>query len=169
MPESSPVPPSNLGPAGRALWDQNAREAAAEGHLPALLDACLAADTDTPAGLGPQGIELWAALTSAYDLAPRERTLLVAACRQADAIAAMEDAVTRDGLAVLGAAGQPRLNAAVAEARQGRLALSRLLGALALPDAVDRPETEATRRARHAATVRWSNVRRLHSADGRPA
>jgi hypothetical protein len=161
--------PSDMGTSGRALWEREVERAAIDGHLPALRDACRAADRDTPGGLDLAGQQLWADIATRYDLAPRERTVLVAACRQADDIARMEADIMRDGTVVIGAAGQQRLNAAVTEARNGRVALARLLGALALPDAEEQPETEATRRARHAAAVRWANVRQLRERRGRSA
>lgn len=112
-----------------------------------------------PAKLGDAGGALWRALTSAYEFEPPELVVLAAACRQADDIAALEQCILDDGLVVTGSAGQPRLSAAVTEARQGRLALARLLGDLAIPTAdgesVERPMTAASKRAQKAADARW--------------
>lgn len=66
-------------------------------------------------------------------------------------MARLEADVRDRGTTVLGSAGQPVLNPAISEARQGRLALGKLLGAITLPDS----ESEGVRRARHAATERW--------------
>lgn len=91
--------------------------------------------------------------------------MLDLACRQADDTAALEKAIAVDGVMLVGAAGQRRLNAAVTELRNSRLAVSRLVGELALPADEDAPaETAAQRRARKAVTTRWNrkdNVRRL--------
>jgi hypothetical protein len=91
-----------------------------------------------------------------WELDARDLAVLEAACRQADDVAPLEDAVSRDGVMVEGAAGQMRLNAAVAELRQSRLALGRMLGQIDLPDEQRRPVTEASRRAQRAANVRWA-------------
>ena len=78
---------------------------------------------------------------------------------KADDVAGLEELIARDGMVVAGSQGLPRLNAAVAEVRQGRLALGKLLGLLALPDEVDRPLTAASRTAKRAAEVRWNRKR----------
>lgn len=100
-----------------------------------------------------------------YELDTRELHVLDLACRQADDTAALEKAIAVDGVMLVGAAGQRRLNAAVTELRNSRLAVSRLVGELALPADEDAPaETAAQRRARKAVTTRWNrkdNVRRL--------
>jgi len=114
----------------------------------------------TPKGLGPSGRALWKRIVDAvhdlYELDEREQEILRLACRQADDLVALEGAIKRDGRTVKGSAGQPRLHPAVAEARQARLAIGRLLGLLELPAGDDdEPRTERSRRAAHAANVRW--------------
>lgn len=115
-----------------------------------------------PRGLKPRGRALYRSvergLPAGWELDEREREILVLAARQADDLAALEAALKRDGMVVRGSARQPRLNPAVSELRQGRLALGRLLGQLDLPDADEQPQNEASRRARHAATSRWARV-----------
>jgi hypothetical protein len=59
---------------------------------------------------------------------------------------------------VAGAAGQPRLNMAVVELRQARVALARLLGDVKLPDDEGTPATVASARGRRAAAARWSRT-----------
>ncbi len=111
-----------------------------------------------PAGLGVAGAALWRRITAAYELDPGERALLEAACRQADDIRRLEKLIERDGLTITGSRGQPRLNAAVTEVRQGRIALQKLLAALALPSSSDDVVSLATARsnqARRAAVARW--------------
>jgi len=112
-----------------------------------------------PGGLSRPGKALWRAiegdLAEGMELDARELAVLDAACRQADAVGVLERAVKRDGTMVRGASGQRRLNGAVSEARQGRVALARLLGELDLAgESV--PQTAGTRRARKAAETRWA-------------
>ena len=112
-----------------------------------------------PTGLTSAGKALWRAivgdLAEGMELDARELAVLEAACRQADVVAALEQVVKRDGVTVLGASGQRRLNGAVSEARQGRVALARLLGELDLAGE-QAPQTAGTRRARKAAETRWA-------------
>lgn len=112
-----------------------------------------------PTGLGPAGASLWRRLVDAFDLVEHELAVLETACHQADDVAALEALIEEQGMSVPGSAGQPRLNPAVAEVRQGRLALGKLLGQLALPGEDDRPQTASSRTAQRAANARWSRVR----------
>jgi hypothetical protein len=126
------------------------------------------------AGVGPAGRALWKTvlddLPAELDFDPRELAILAAACRQADAVVELEQAIERDGVMIVGAAGQARMNACVTEARQGRLALARLLGDLDLPDEAEQPRSAASKRAQHAAGVRWDLAERRdgrrHGVDG---
>lgn len=113
----------------------------------------------TPAGLGAAGKALWRRLTGTFDFESGELVILETAARQADALAALEAVVAESGLMVAGSAGQPRLNPAVAECRQGRIALARMLGMLGMPDDEDKPMTAASRSARHASEARWNRKR----------
>ncbi|MEZ5116653.1 MAG: hypothetical protein R2737_10330 [Candidatus Nanopelagicales bacterium] len=113
-----------------------------------------------PKGLRAAGKALWQSIIGEVDAAgleldARELAILATAARQADDVAALEEVLARDGLIVLGAAGQPRLNAAATEARQGRLALGKLLGEIALPDEDGIPRTASQARAANAANQRW--------------
>lgn len=124
-----------------------------------------------PSGLASAGRSLWSRivgdLPDGFEFDQRELALLAAACRQADAIAGLEQTIKRDGTVVRGAAGQRRLNGAVTEARQGRIALARLLGELDIPAEEERSQTAASQRARRAADVRWAEHRaRRAAADG---
>lgn len=116
------------------------------------------------------GEQLRRSILETYELDLRELRILDLACAQADDVARLEAAVAADGVMVAGAAGQRRLNAAVTELRNARLALARLLGELALPADEDAPaETAAQRRARKAAMTRWNrreNVRALRGGSG---
>jgi P27 family predicted phage terminase small subunit len=112
-----------------------------------------------PPGLRAAGKRLWRdihhALPDDGELDERELAILAAACRQADDVAALEEAIAADGVMVAGAQGQTRLNAAVTECRQARLAVARLLGELDLSDPDAEPRTARSRRARRAADARW--------------
>lgn len=119
----------------------------------------------TPRNLGPAGRALWHAVTGRYSLAAHELVLLESAARHADMAARLED-LLKDGLLTVGASGQPRLNAAVTELRQSRLALSKLLTDLALPADVDEDSqpitlpSPASRQASKAASIRHERERR---------
>lgn len=125
-----------------------------------------------PKGLSVAGKALWrdvhAGLSAAFELDERETALLAMAGRQADDVAELEAILKRDGLSVTGSTGQPRLHPAVAELRQGRLALARLLGGLELPNAEEVPTSAASQRGRKAAEARWEQRRasreRAHGA-----
>ena len=113
-----------------------------------------------PAGLAAAGRALWRGLVAEYQFDPVELLVLHAAAAQADSVAALEKLVREHGIVTTGSKGQPRLSAAVAELRQGRLALARLLGDLAIPvdDALGATTslTQAGRRAQRAARARWA-------------
>ncbi|MDQ3574978.1 MAG: hypothetical protein M3404_08680 [Actinomycetota bacterium] len=118
----------------------------------------------TPAGLGAAGKALWRRMTSAYEFADHELALLEVAAHQADDVAALERVIDQDGYVVAGSQGQPRLSGAVTEVRQGRLALGKLLGMLALPDEeTGSSSSPASLRARKAAEARWARTEELRS------
>jgi hypothetical protein len=96
-------------------------------------------------------------LLDGWELDEREEAILRLAARQADDLARLEKAISRDGAMALGSAGQPVVNPAITEARQARLAIGRLLGTLHLPDADQEPKTLAARRNQAAAQTRWRN------------
>jgi hypothetical protein len=113
--------------------------------------------------LGPAGRALVAAieegLPAELELDEREQALLSLAGRQADDVARLEAEIESRGVTATGSRGQPVLNPALAEVRQGRLALSKLLASLALPDLDGKPRSEASRRAQRAAGARWKENR----------
>ncbi|MDT0263982.1 hypothetical protein [Jatrophihabitans lederbergiae] len=117
-----------------------------------------------PANLGAAGASLWTSITTTYELEESEVPLLTMACRQADDIARLEKIIAAEGVLVVGSKGQPRLSAVVAEVRQERLALARLLAALQLPEDVAAGAdgsvvvamTPASRRAQKASQSRWA-------------
>ncbi|MBK9180960.1 MAG: hypothetical protein IPM45_15610 [Acidimicrobiales bacterium] len=111
-----------------------------------------------PEGLGKAGTAMWRAVTGSFSLEAHERLLLATACRQADLCAQLELVLEADGLVVAGASGQARLNGAVAELRQCRLALGKLLAELRLPGEDGRQLSPAQLRGRAAAEARWGRT-----------
>ena len=92
-----------------------------------------------------------AALPETHVWDERERALLDLAARQADDIDLLEADIAEHGARVEGRGGQRTLNQSLGEARQGRIALSRILNALDIPH-TQRPSVLHGRRAAHA---RW--------------
>jgi len=82
--------------------------------------------TRPPAGLGAAGRRLWRDMTSTYAFGPHERTILEQAARTLDVIAELE------ALTATPDATERRL--LIAETRQNRAVLARLLAALRVPD-----------------------------------
>ncbi len=113
-----------------------------------------------PKGLGNRGKALWrsvvATLSDGWELDERGLEILALAAHQADDVAKLETLIKKRGLMVKGSTGQPVLNPAIAEARQGRLAVNRLIGQLALPDEEEEPRSSASKRAQKAARTRWN-------------
>lgn len=113
-----------------------------------------------PAGLGKAGRKLWTdvqhGLGDGWELNERETHLLELAAGQRDNLDLLEAAIRDQGSMVRGSRDQMVLNPAIAEARQCRLAIGRLLGQIGLAGEDDeKPETDKTRRARRAARARW--------------
>jgi hypothetical protein len=118
-----------------------------------------------PADLGGRGRKFWRATVAAFELSAVEMELLVESCRLLDECEALRSAVDRDGATVAGSSGQVRVNPAIGELRQHRLALGRLLAQLALPDVDDRSlATPRTASARTATAARWKG----HTPHGTP-
>ena len=115
--------------------------------------------------LGAAGARLRDAVAGQYELSGHEQVLLDSACRLADVIAELGAAIDRDGAMTMTTGGLPKVNPAVTEARQCRLALSKLLVDLSLPvDAGEdvKRESPGTLRARKAAQARHDpNLARL--------
>jgi hypothetical protein len=114
--------------------------------------------------LGVEGRRVWREVTGPFELDLRELENLRMACAQLDLVARLDAVIERDGLTVVGSTGQPRLNPAVVEVRQARVAASRLLGELRLPDVDDRPMTARQIQAKRAVEYRWSRTAALREA-----
>jgi hypothetical protein len=88
-------------------------------------------------------------LPPGVELDQREEALLDLAARQAADVAAAEADIAARGHLVEGSRGQKVVNPSVAEVRQSRLALGRLLGQLDLPEST-RDAVTGARRASEA-------------------
>jgi hypothetical protein len=115
-----------------------------------------------PTDLGKRGKALWSAVTGRFVLEPHHEIALANACRASDMLERLEG-LLKDSLTVTGSTGQVRLSPAVAELRQHRLALSKLLIDLALPaeTVAELAPSVASNKASKAATVRWNRQKRL--------
>jgi hypothetical protein len=109
-----------------------------------------------------RGRRFWQGVVSEYELSASELALLVEACRSLDELDALRRAVKREGYTVKGSEGQRRAHPALAEMRQARGELRRLLDALGIPaplaDAAGRQGVVSlsSRRAQRAAQARWA-------------
>ena len=100
----------------------------------------------TPRGLLAAGRRLWDSATTEYDWAAHELIILVQGCQTLDRINQLDAAVAKDGLIITSSQGN-RVHPAVAEARQQRLTLARLLVSLGIPalEGDDLPTTRGIR------------------------
>jgi len=114
-----------------------------------------------PKGLAAAGKQVWQTAVSdlpdGHEFDGRELLLLERACVQADANAHLEALIAKDGYLDVGSAGQTRVSTVVVEARQGRIALARLLGELKFPDEDAVPRTSRSRRSLEANRARWAD------------
>jgi len=132
-------------------------------------------DTDDrpapPGDLAERGRAFWRATLEDYDLTAGELALLAEACRTMDNLDALASAIRDVGAMTTGSMGQPVVNAALTEARGQRLALHRLLAALALPDVDgDAIPTGHQQRAQAANAARWkghTSERQLRAVEDR--
>lgn len=111
-----------------------------------------------PAGLDKPGLALWCEVLQGYGLRVDELRLLEEACRTVDVLARLVDALQDAPLTVAGSMGQMREHPLLAEARQQRIVLARLLAQLKLPEEDELHSVSSNRStlARHAAQSRWS-------------
>lgn len=111
----------------------------------------------TPVGLAARGRKFWRQTSAAYELSDTEWLLVGEACRVLDECDLLRQALDDDGIMVDGSTGQRRVNPAVGELRQHRLALAKLLGQIGLPDDEgDVLPSAGQVRARKAASARWA-------------
>ena len=111
-----------------------------------------------PANLAASGGKMWDLVTGSYDLRPDEARVLEDACREADLIDQLAEALAEGSLMITGSQGQKVINPLVSELRQHRSTLKSLMQALKLPEDgdVERDAGERSTKARAAANARWS-------------
>jgi len=118
-----------------------------------------------PASLGKSGRALWRAILAdvpqGFQLDHREIALLERACSCADRIADLDALVKKEGLMVDGSKGQRVLHPGIAEARQQKTTMQRLLQALELGEPAE--ESVGARQARKAAQARWNRQRGIRA------
>jgi len=85
-----------------------------------------------PTGMNVAGTKLWTATVEGTEWEQHELAVLEEACRTRDRIAQLDHAVTTDGIMLSSSQGM-RVHPAIAEGRQQRLALARLLISLSIP------------------------------------
>lgn len=98
----------------------------------------------TPDDLGVAGLKLWEACADSFELEEHEQAVLEEACRIRDRIEQIRGQVDIDGVMLESSQGM-RLHPGIAEERQQKLALARLLVTLGLPGEDDLPNARAVR------------------------
>jgi hypothetical protein len=96
---------------------------------------------------------LWRAVLADFDLEEHESSLLLQACRTADALDALQELLDTEGPMSETSQG-PRVHPALVELRQQRIALARLLAALRIPSGEGVAPDSSGRRAQPRAGVR---------------
>jgi len=117
-----------------------------------------------PEGLQPRGRgrRFWKAVTEAFEFRADELALLVEVCKVLDTIDRLEGDLEGGPSIVVGSRGQPALNPGIAELRQQRALLGRLLAQLNIPEDGEEPQSAGVLsprsvRGRRAAAARWRN------------
>lgn len=108
----------------------------------------------TPSGLDKAGKALWRSIAPHYNFRPDELRILTDACKLADTIELMEVELDGADLIVPGSMKQPTANPMLAEIRQTRAVLAKMLGSLKLPDE-SKGEQDTSGSALKAAAARW--------------
>lgn len=122
-----------------------------------------------PGGMGDAGRKLWRAVTAGLVLRADELATLEAACRTADAIAALEFVIAAEPTMIAGSMKQAVVHPAITEVRLQRELLARLLSRLDLPEEGEDGNVwdglSSSQRARKAARARWDRgTRGTHAA-----
>jgi hypothetical protein len=120
-----------------------------------------------PRGLATGGKRLWRKVTGEYELTGAELELLLQAARTVDELDQLESALAGGNVITTGSRGQAVANPLLAQVRQHRATLGRLITALGLPDdeAPAQP-TAASLRASDAAQRRWRTEKHRRAQRG---
>lgn len=113
-----------------------------------------------PEKLGSAGQALWSSIVPVFELRPDELRVLADACRQADLVERLEEALAEAPLTVKGSMGQEVASPYLSEVRQHRTVLANLLKGLKLPDSpagAARKRAQVSDAARAAARARWGS------------
>lgn len=89
-----------------------------------------------PRSLNTAGKKLWNSAVEEFEWAHHELAMLEEACRTRDRIAQLDRVVADEGIMLASSQGS-RVHPAIAEARQQRLTLARLLVTLGIPALVE--------------------------------
>lgn len=109
-----------------------------------------------PRGLGASGKRIWGQITETYTLRPDELSILEDACREADLIDRLEEALTGAPLMESGSMGQKVASPLVSEIRQHRNTKRQLLTSLRLPEEPGGSAAEErSEMARALNVIRW--------------
>jgi hypothetical protein len=103
-------------------------------------------------------IQFNSALPEGVEWDERELAMLMLAQSQANDIQALEGVLEDQGAVIIGSTGQQRLNPVFAELRQQRLALSKILAEIKLPDEGLGSTKNVVKQ--RAANARWDRVNR---------
>ena len=107
-----------------------------------------------PAELKRSGRALWSAVQAEYVLEQHEMQLLREMCRTTDALDRLATVVADEGEMVQDRFGQAKVNPALVEARQLRIAFARLSAALRLPAGEEGDQQADARRPQRRVGVR---------------
>jgi hypothetical protein len=110
------------------------------------------------------GAALWHSFADLLDLDPAETEALRQACHTADELSRIQFLLGKTNPLVQGSMGQPRINPLLAEARNHRRTLFRLLAVIKVPtqhSSIIAPQIAniLSLRAKTAANARWSRRR----------
>lgn len=112
-----------------------------------------------PADLQRRGRAWWKAVHAAFELNLDEQEIVIEIARLLDTADRLQAIIDRDGLEVVGHAGQPRIHPGLVQLRSTQLAIGRLAGQLGLPSEDGHAvATTLSARGRHAARRRWNKT-----------
>ncbi|WP_433782435.1 hypothetical protein ACQPX6_10260 [Actinomycetospora sp. CA-101289] len=106
-----------------------------------------------PKGLHASGRRLWRSIADQWQLDEHESAILREAARTVDLIDQLHELAQADGLVIVGGRGGQVSHPALAEARQQRVVLARLLAVLRVPTG-DEDDPAAGRRPQRRAGAR---------------